>query len=324
MIIIYNKTRQDEVRMKEKKIVSRFFIVLSLFLILLSIPHSNFAQDTVVKGVVVDPEGNPVKDAKITFFNADRGLKFTVKSDEEGKFIKAGIIPTVYKVTVEKDGYFTIESMARIRFGYTEEMEVKFRKIPPKVEDDKNLDNGIEEFSKGNFDKAIELFEKVVEKFPTSIEGYYNLGLSYLRKGELDQALTSFEKAKELNPEAYTVYLALGEGYFNKGNTEKAVEAYAKATELEPENPRAYYNLGMTQYKRNNTDEALAAFEKCMELNPQNSTPYYQAGLTAIKAADYDRAIGYFEKFLEIEPDAKESAQVKAIVEELKKAKKKE
>jgi len=310
--------------MKRKEFILRVFAATSFFLILLSVPHISFAQDTVVKGVVVDPEGNPVKDAKITFFNADRGLKFTVESDEEGNFIKAGIIPTVYKVTVEKDGYFTIESMARIRFGYTEEMEIKFRKIPPKVEDDKNLDKGIEEFSKGNFDGAIELFEKVVKKFPTSIEGYYNLGLSYLRKGNLDQAIASFEKAKELNPEAYTVYLALGEGYFNKGESEKAVEAYAKATELEPENPRAYYNLGMTQYKLNKTDDALVAFEKCIELAPDNSTTYYQAGLAAIKAADYERAIGYFEKFLEVEPDAREAAQVKAIMDELKKTIKKE
>jgi len=310
--------------MRKKGFILRIFAATSVFLILLSIPHISFAQDTVVKGVIINPEGDPVQDAKITFFNTDRGLKFIVKSDKKGKFIKAGIIPTVYKVTVEKDGYFTIESVARIRFGFTEELEIKFRKIPPKVEDDKNLDKGIEQFSKGNYDDAIESFEKVVTKFPARIEGYYNLGLSYLRKGDLDQAIASFEKAKELNPEAYTVYLALGEGYFNKGESEKAVEAYAKATELEPENPRAYYNLGMTQYKLNKTDEALAAFEKCIELTPDNSTTYYQAGLAAIKAADYERAIGYFEKFLEIEPDAKESAQVKAIMDELKKAIKKE
>lgn len=310
--------------MKRNVFILRAFTSTTILLILLTVPHISFAQDTVVKGVVIDPEGNPVDGAKITFFNADRGLKFTVKSDNEGKFIKAGIIPTVYKVTVEKDGYFTIESMARIRFGYTEEMEIKFTKIPPKVEDDKNLDKGIEEYTKGNFDDAIVLFEKVVKKFPESIEGYYNLGLSYMRKGDLDQALVSFEKARDLNPEAYTVYLALGEGYFNKGESEKAVEAYAKATELEPENPRAYYNLGMTQYKLNKTEEALVAFEKCIELDPQKSTPYYQAGLTAIKAADYERSISYFEKFLEIEPNAKEAAQVKAIVDELKKAIKKE
>jgi len=310
--------------MRRKEFILRVFSALSVLVILLSVPLIGLAQDTVVKGIVHDPEGNPVADAKITFFNADRGLKFTVKSDDEGKFIKAGIIPTVYKVTVEKDGYFTIESMARIRFGYTEEMEIKFTKIPPKVEDDKNLDKGIEQYSQEKYDEAIESFEKVVKKFPTSIEGYYNLGLSYLRKGELDQAIASFEKAKDLNPEAYTVYLALGEGYFNKGDNEKAVEAYAKATELEPENPRAYYNLGMTQYKLNNTEAAIVAFEKCIELSPENSTPYYQAGLTAIKAADYEGAIGYFEKFLEIEPEAKEAAQVKAIVDELKKAIKKE
>ena len=74
--------------MRSKEFIFRVFVAASIVLILFSIPHFSLAQDTVVKGVVIDPDGNPVQDAKITFFNADRGLKFTVKSDEEGKFIK--------------------------------------------------------------------------------------------------------------------------------------------------------------------------------------------------------------------------------------------
>jgi tetratricopeptide (TPR) repeat protein len=310
--------------MKVHYIIPRSLAISSLLLFFLSTPDIGSAQNTVAKGIVLDPDGNPVEDAQITFYSADRGFRFTVKSDKEGNFIKVGIIPAVYKVSVEMEGYFTIESITRIRFGYTEEMKIKLRKIPPTVEDDNNLDRGIEEYSKGNYDEAIKLFKEVITKFPTSIEGYYNLGLSYLRKDNLDQALVLFEKAKLLNPEAYAVYLALGEGYFKKGDNKSAIAAYTKASEIEPENSRAYYNLGMTLYKQNDTEAALMAFGKCIELDPQKPTPYYQAGLVALKTGDYEKSIGYFEKFLKIEPEAKEAAQVQAILNELKKAIKKD
>jgi tetratricopeptide (TPR) repeat protein len=79
-------------------------------------------------------------------------------------------------------------------------------------------------FWQGSYDKAIESLNKVIEKFPSDVEGYYNLGLAYLRKEEIDQAIASLEKATELSPDITQVHLALDECYFNKEETEKALE----------------------------------------------------------------------------------------------------
>jgi len=305
--------------MKTKNVLPSAFAVFLTLSFLGLIPSLSFGQDTVVKGVVTDPDEKPVEGAKIIFYNSDRGLKFTVESDKDGKFIKAGIIPEVYKVTVEKDGFFAVESQARIRFGFTEEMTITLRKVPPKLEDDKNLSQGIDLFTEGKYDEAIKSFEKVIEKFPESIEGHYNLGLSYLRKGDIDQAIASFEKAAALNPEALAIFSALGEAYFNKGENEKAVENYLLAIKIAPEDPKPQYNLGMVYYKLDKTEEALLAFDRCIALAPDNSTARYQAGLASIKHGDFQRAIEYFESFLKLEPNASEANQVKAIIDELKK-----
>lgn len=305
--------------MKMKNLASKIFSFLIILAFPLAIPHLNFAQDTVVKGVVTDQEGKPLKNAKITFLDPARGLKFIVKSDKKGNFIKAGIPPSFYKITAELKGYFPLQSQARIRFGMEEKITIKLRKIPPRVDEDKDLSKGIDFFTQGQYDKAIASFEKVIEKFPSSVEGYYNLGLTYLRKGDIDQAIVSLEKDKELYPEGIEVYLALGECYFNKGDSEKAMSSFSRAIELQPDNPRAYYNLGIVYYKLDKTDEALQAFNKSIELNPEFSSVHYQAGLASIKKGDYKRAIKYFEDFLKLEPAAPEEDQVKAMIEELKK-----
>ena len=264
--------------MKTDTHLPKFLNIFLLFTVLILVPSTSFGQDTIVKGVITDVDGKPIPDAKIAFYDPDRGHKFNVESDKDGRFIKAGIIPAVYRVTVEKDGFIPLDSQARIRYGFTEEITIKLRKVLPKLEDDKNLSEGTKLFGEGKYDEAIVSFEKVVDKFPNNIEGYYNLGLSYLRKGDVDQAIASFEKAAELNPEALPVFLALGEAYFSKGDNEKAMESYQQAIEIDPENPGAHYNLGMVYYKLNKTEEALLSFDTCIGFAPENASAYYQAG----------------------------------------------
>jgi tetratricopeptide (TPR) repeat protein len=234
--------------MKTNKRLPTFFNIFLLLTVFILVPSTSFGQDTVVKGMIRDVDGEPIPAAKIAFYDPDTGHKFNVRSDKEGKFIKAGIIPAVYRVTIEKEGFIPFESQARIRFGFTEELTIKLRKVPPKLEDDENLSKGIDLFSEGKYDEAIESFEKVVEKFPDNIEGYYNLGLSYLRKGDIDQAIFSLEKAADVNPEAPLIFLALGEAYFNKEENEKAMESYQQALKIDPGNPRAHYSLGMVYF----------------------------------------------------------------------------
>jgi len=305
--------------MKIKNLFFKILAVSVLLVLFLSIPPFNFGKDTVVKGVVTDQDGKPLKNAKITFLDPSRGLKFKLKSGKNGQFMKVGIPPSFYKITAELKGYFPLQSQARIRFGMEEKITIKLRKIPPRIDEDKDLSKGIDFFTQGQYDKAIASFEKVIEKFPSSVEGYYNLGLTYLRKGDIDQAIVLLEKAKELYPEGIEVYLALGECYFNKGDSEKAMISFSRAIELQPDNPRSYYNLGIVYYKLDKTNEALQAFNKSIELNPEFSSAYYQAGLASVKREDFERAIKYFEDFLRVEPDAPEANQVKAMIEELKK-----
>lgn len=63
----------------------------------------------------------------------------------------------------------------------------------------------------GSYDKAIVSLNKVIEKFPSNAEGYYNLGLAYLRKEKIDQAIASLGKATGLSSDIIQVPLALGE-----------------------------------------------------------------------------------------------------------------
>ena len=293
-------------------------LVLCLGFLLFMLSPLTFAQETVVQGVVADEEGNPVKDARLTFSDAERGLKFVLKTDKNGQFMKVGIPPATYRITVEAEGFLTLDSEARIRFGMRERLDVKLKKTIPSPDRDEDMAAGSQFFREGIYDQAADRFRKVVERYPTHYEGHFNLGLSLLKKGEVDGAITALEKAVELNPQSVDCLFALGEAYFAKGASEKAEESFSRAIALNPESPLAHYNLGIAFYKLGKNEEALVSFEKSIALKPDNSSAHYQAGLAAIRLENFEKAIKSFEEFLRLEPNAPEAAQVKTMIEELK------
>jgi tetratricopeptide (TPR) repeat protein len=308
-----------EAAMRKQALALSPLFVFGLIVLPVVYPHFGLAQETVVQGVVTDEEGKPVKDARLTLVDPERGLKFVLKTDKSGKFIKVGIPPTTYKISVESEGFLILESETTIRFGMRENLEVKLKKPSSVPENDRDMAQGSDFFSSGRWDEAIERFKKVIEKYPSLYEGYYSLGLSYLKKKEVDAAIAALEKAAEINPQSVESLFALGEGYFAKGDSEKALESFSRAIALNPESPLAHYNLGLVFYKLGKNEEALAAFEKAVEVKPDNASGHYQAGLAAIRLQSFDKALKSFQEFLRLEPNAPEADQVRTMIEELKK-----
>jgi tetratricopeptide (TPR) repeat protein len=305
--------------MRKKVSLLSLYLLFGLACLLLLGPRSSPAQESSVQGVVTDEEGKPVRDARLTFADPQRGLNFVLKTDKNGRFLKVGIPPTTYKVTIELEGFITLEYEARIRFGMRETLEIKLKKPLSVPEKDEDMTAGSDLFRAGKYDEAAARFRKVIERYPLQYEGYFNLGLTLLKKGEVDPAIVALEKAAEINPQSVDSLFALGEGYFAKGESDKALERFSQAIALNPESQLAHYNLGLVFYRLGKNDEALAAFERSIGLKPDDASAHYQAGLAAMRLQNFDKAIKSFQEFLRLKPNAPEAAQVKTMIEELKK-----
>jgi Flp pilus assembly protein TadD len=292
------------------------FLVLSIIFIS---PFLSLAQESIVEGTVVDRDKNPLKNVKIVFTDKNRGTKFTMKSDKNGKFMKVGIPPALYMISVDLEGYYPLESEYRVNLGPNKGLKLILEKVPPKVEQDPDIAEGTRLFQEEKFSEAILAFQKVLEKLPDSIEANYGLALSLLRAGKVDEAIVYLEKVRELKPEMVEVYLALGESSFKKGEKDKALAYFRNALELEPSNAEIYYNIGIIHYQNDQTEEAIKNFTASKALDPEYAPTWYELGLCYIKKGETDKAIHNLERFLEIEPDSPLAPQVKNILEALKK-----
>jgi outer membrane protein assembly factor BamD (BamD/ComL family) len=301
--------------LKKNTIVSTF--VLSV--VFIYGPCFLWGQQSVLKGTVYDKEGNTLENVKIILLDSSRGTKFSMRSGKDGKFMKVGIPPSVYKVSVEHEGYVPFKSKIRVRMGMNQGFKISLEKIPVKIDGNEDFIQGINLFKGGDYKNAIEYFIKVSRQFPDNFEVFYNLGLSYLKNGQVDEAIVALEKTKQLRSDLVEVHFALGECYFKKENKEKAIEAFSQAIECQPDNARAYFNLGIIHYSYDEAELAIECFKKSIELDPEYSLAHYHAGLASAKIGDIKSAISFFEEFLRLKPDAPEAEQVKIILQELKK-----
>lgn len=119
----------------------------------------------------------------------------------------------------------------------------------------------------GNPTKAIELFNKLVNKGINQAEIYSELGVTYFHLGKKEEALYMMHKAVDLdklNPYRYA-----SRAYIKDAckDIDGAITDYQKAIELDPDDAIAYNNLGLLEEKKGRMKNAQKHYKKSDELN---------------------------------------------------------
>ena len=189
----------------------------------------------------------------------------------------------------------------------------------------KYSDLGLAEYEKGNYQEAIEHYDKAIGSNPSDAFLYNNRGLAYVEFKKHDKAILDYNKAIELKPDYAVAYCNRGIAYFKNGafgNIEpynKAIADFTKAIELDTKYVNAYYNRGlaynqfvhyaMQPYTEEIVDKyhkAVGGFNKALELDPGyvlamagRGNAYYRYGKWAEAAGEYNKALELKEKIIE-------------------------
>jgi len=116
-------------------------------------------------------------------------------------------------------------------------------------------------------------------------EGYYQIGISYLRLGEIPLALNYLFKAKKLSPKDPKIYNAIGVAFLKRGDLLKAEENFRKAIKLKKDFSEGYLNLGIVYEERGDYQKAREYYNKALS-NPLYLTPevaYYRLALLDLR-----------------------------------------
>jgi len=135
----------------------------------------------------------------------------------------------------------------------------------------KRLNNaGVMAYHNGQYERALDLFEKAIALDPSFTEAHNNLGLTHTEMNHEEKATDAFRKAIELSPDLSATYNNLGYVFYRLGSYEQAIEMYNEAIGRSKDNGSAYTNLGNAYYKLDRIEDAVDAWKRAIEIDPGN------------------------------------------------------
>ena len=151
----------------------------------------------------------------------------------------------------------------------------------------------------GDYERAIEIYYKLISMAPNMPELYSNLGNIFYIKGEFELAVKNYQTAITLNPnKRWTSVIAQTLGFVyqeNKQDVDSAISAYQTAYMLTPDDIDIYINMGSAFYDKEDYDNALAIYRKALELDPNNAKIHCNLGFLYWGKGDTEQAIQEYE-----------------------------
>ncbi len=164
-----------------------------------------------------------------------------------------------------------------------------------------NMGNAYNELKE--YQKAINACQKAIEIKPDNHEAYYNMGNAYNKLKEYQKAINAYKKAIEIKHDKHEAYYNMGNAYGKLGEYQKAINAYKKAIEIKPDMHEAYNNMGNAYNELKEYQKAINACQKAIEIKPDNHEAYYNMGIAYGKLGECQKAINAYQKAIEIKPD---------------------
>jgi superkiller protein 3 len=198
-------------------------------------------------------------------------------------------------------------------------------------------------------------FEKATQLDGKLFEAWHDLGVVETALGNYDKAVEDFEKALDVQPGSRKTILAYGEGLRRAHRPQKAAKVYAKWLDADPKDAEvrarygqvlreagdldgaleqareilaeggssqenvaetvvAYNALGLTYYKMGKLDLAETAFRKAADLDAKSAFVWNNLGLVAFDRGRDQEAFLNFQKASELDPKYLQARLNKAVV----------
>jgi chemotaxis protein methyltransferase CheR len=133
-------------------------------------------------------------------------------------------------------------------------------------EEEKLWEQAMEFFANEDFERAKNIFNKILAVEPDSAEGQVGMGLIFANQGHDEKAQQACQRARELDellPELYLLQALLDQ---KNNRLKEAVKNYQRVLWLDPDYIIAYFNLGNIYLSMGRHADAQREFRNALEL----------------------------------------------------------
>jgi len=147
------------------------------------------------------------------------------------------------------------------------------------------LKQGILMGKKGNFDQAIECFNRSLEINPRLDKAYQNRGIAWSKKGNFKRAIADFNMALEINPRNTAV------SHYKRIALEDQKKEAPAVKPNEELNFEDWFEQGVAFHQKNDFQNAITALSVAIDIAPLSAKAYRERGVVWDKKGDYKQAI---------------------------------
>jgi len=171
----------------------------------------------------------------------------------------------------------------------------------------KYIDIALNEISKGNFDKAIEISNRIIEEEPANPEGFELRGDCYYHMKKFEQAEINYNNAAELaklknKNYASQLYNKKGIAHLKLNNFREASEDFRKAVKQNLENYKAYNNRSKALRLAGEYEDAILEATRAVNIKSDFAEAYNNRGSAYFSLSRTEECIEDFTKALKLKP----------------------
>ncbi|MEY4488514.1 MAG: hypothetical protein RIQ79_1022, partial [Verrucomicrobiota bacterium] len=136
----------------------------------------------------------------------------------------------------------------------------------------------------GDFARAVELYERVLQFHPTRADTHRELAMCLMELGRLDAAKDALIDALKLAPADAWSFVVLGNVYARLAQPALAKRFQLRALELKPGDAWALHGLAATEMALGDTAAGLAHFAEATRLHPAFPNAWHGKALAELRA----------------------------------------
>lgn len=167
----------------------------------------------------------------------------------------------------------------------------------------------------GAYESAKQSYEAALLRNPESPELYLLLARLEVANKDNDAARENIAKALEKKGDYAEAAYLLSQIQIGENDVPEAIRSLEAVATLSPSDSGVFFQLGLLYYNQKRYADAGLAFGRAVQINPQYANAKYFLGLSLYETKDSAGALKQFEELAVTNPD---SAEVKAIIANLK------
>lgn len=149
----------------------------------------------------------------------------------------------------------------------------------------------------GSFEKAINIFKRVLELMPSLHLARRDLAMAYVESGDVENAVNHLIEVLRLNPQDGWSWVVLANLYIREKRDKETGEKFIrKALEISPDDAWALNSLATLTYERGELDEALGIYDRAIAANPDFANSYYGKAVVFNKSDEPAKAVESLEQ----------------------------